>query len=94
MKIIYGLRGATTAFEQLYIPQLSEKAGENNIFCNAYNEMPCTATDNVFQKKKKKKTLLMAAVMKEKRIKNSDVISCLIQAACCVYHLKFYEQTN
>ena len=36
----------------------------------------------------------MAAVMKEKRIKNSDVISCLIQAACCVYHLKFYEQTN
>lgn len=42
---------APLALELLYIPQLIEKAGENNIFRNAYNEMPCTATDNVFQKK-------------------------------------------
>lgn len=37
------LKGATTAFEQLYIPELIEKAEENDIFCNAYG-MPFQAT--------------------------------------------------
>lgn len=62
---------------------LKRKAGENNIFCSAYNEMPCAATDNVLQKR-----LLMAVVMKGKRIKNSDSIFFFflsIQAACCLY---------